>query len=55
MPAFQRVFFFSKFINHAFFYKVKKERCSIDELIIYFATPPLHPSLLLKEEHVRCK
>ena len=25
MPAFQRVFFFSNFINHAFSYKVKKE------------------------------
>ena len=25
MPAFQRVFFFSNFLNHAFSYKVKKE------------------------------
>ena len=24
MPAFQRVFFFSNFLNHAFSYKVKK-------------------------------
>lgn len=25
MPAFQRVFFFSNFLNHAFSYKVKKQ------------------------------
>ena len=33
MPAFQRVFFFSNFLNHAFSYKVTKKDTSLKFLL----------------------
>ncbi|OUO73796.1 hypothetical protein B5F53_19095, partial [Blautia sp. An249] len=34
MPAFQRVFFFSNFLNHAFSYKTKKAEIRISNLCL---------------------